>query len=381
MDSQKRLVLMAEENPDGTLASPLQAVMTQTGSSIKPAGDVLERNIDRPTISPEAHVVGAKEFDIQLPIELKGGGVQGGLQRPELHAGLLACGLVVSAGAMIVVAGNTGTWQPGETVTNTTENNAVGVLVHVARRPGNVTQIWVKDLQNLPSDGDTLIGDGSGASATVDAAPADAWCYGVTSDRSQQRTAQIQMHRDGVRYIARRCRGSLSFDWQAGKFSAVTLQLKSLYERPSDQTLPNAAFSELLPPVAGNAGLVVGDYPEGAGTVEKLSFQLGNDVQPVPDMNSPDGRNSFRIVRRSPTGSVDPDVTELAQFDPFEDWEKGELQTIYASLGSEPGNTISVLIGGCQYTGITDRERAGLDVYDLSFRATGNDDEFYLFFH
>jgi hypothetical protein len=72
----------------------------------------------------------------------------------------------------------------------------------------------------------------------------------------------------------------------------------------------------------------------------------------------------------------------LADFNPFTLWENGAKAAIHATLGSVVGEMVSVVIPAAQFTGIKDKERAGDDVYDLRYSATGsNDDEFYLFFH
>lgn len=380
MDTNRRVVLIGLENPDGSLNGALQVIDVLQGMSVQPAGDVKERNLLRSTLSDAGAAIGAKNWDITLPVELKGGGIDGGIvQQPEMHAALLACGMVLEAAKMITVNTLVGTFTRGEVISNTTTPEAVGTLAHVVANGGGSHTLWVRDLDNAPAVADALEGDDSGATATVTAV-ADALCYRMATDRALYNPCQIHTHMDGIRRIGKRCLGTFKFDWVAGEYCTLQFTMKAKYETPTDQALPAAVYSDLVPPIGQSAGLTIAGY--GDGTIERLGFDIGNDIAPVPDLNSADGRHSFRIRDRKPTGGVDPEVLALADFNPFALWENGTKAAIHATLGTVAGERISIVITAAQFTSIGDKERAGNDAYDLSFRATGsNDDELYLFFH
>jgi len=382
-NSKRRLVLLGLEQPNGDVDGQLQALEVQSAFAIKPEGDVKNRDVVRPTMSQSGSVIGAKNWDITLPLELKGGGLEEGtgtLQNPPLHPALLACGMVQEAGVLLPVTGVTGNFVPGTTLTNTTTSDTVGTVLHFI--PGDVAgegTLWVRDVQNLPAVDDALAAD---ATTAVAGAHTNAKVYRLESDRALHRTAVLHAHMVGQRRIATRVRGSMSFDWTAGEFCTVQFALKGLYTSPDNIAIPGAQFDDRLPPIGESAGLRIGSYPTALGTIEKLGFDLSADLQPVPDINSPNGRHSYRIAGRSPTGSIDPESVSLGDFNPFTHWESGEKAVISATLGSAAGEQVSVLITAARFTGISDKERAGSDAYDLAFEATGtNDDEFYLVFH
>ena len=335
----------------------------------------------RDTLSDPGVVIGAKNYDITLPVELKGAGMDGTtVKAPEMHAAFLACGMVLDAAVMLTVNSVSGTFTAGETLTNSTAANAVGTVAHVVDNGNGTQTLWVYGVQNDPAVGNALNGDTSGATATITVVD-DALCYRLTSDRSQHPTCQVHTYLDAKRRIGRRARASLQFDWQAGEFATVQFTLKALYETPTDESLPGANYSDVLPPIGESAGLTIAGYPDGA-TIEKLGFQLGNEIVAVPDINSEHGRHSFRIKARKPTGSVDPEAIPLGDFNPFSLWENGTKSAIHATLGKAAGERVSVVVPASQFTGVKDKERAGLDAYDLAYRATGTkDDEFFLFFH
>lgn len=381
MDSNKRAILLGLENPDGSLNGALQYIETTAGLSVSPNGDVKERNIVRSSLSDVGAVIGAKNYDITLPVELKGAGIDGGVvQTPEISPALLACGMVLDAAAMLTVSAASGDFVEGETLTNTTATNPIGTLAHVVSNSGNTKTLWVYDLKNKPAATDAIVGEISAKTATIDSVD-DAICYRLTSDRSDHVTCQVHTYLDNTRRIARKGRATFQFDWMSGEYAKAQFTIKALYETPADENLPDAQYNDFLPPIGEDAGLTIAGYPT-KGTLEKFSFQLGNELVPVPDINSPNGRHSFRIKARKPTGGIDPEAVKLSEFNPFTQWESGAKSAIHATLGKTAGERVSVVVPYAQFTGIKDKERAGLDAYDLNYRATGKDDnEFFMFFH
>lgn len=383
--SERRLILLGLENPDGTVDGDMHIMETLSGFSMKPAGETKQREVVRRSMSQAGSVIGAKNWEITLPLELKGGGLDGGgaLLPPPLHPALMACGMVAEAGAMIHVTGLTGSLKLHDLLSNSTLSNDVGSIVVFV--PGEVAGdgvVWLRDLQVAPVAGDVLT-TASGASCTVGVGTVeDAIVYRLSSLKEEHRTAVIHAHYDSQRRIAARTRGSFQFDWVAGNFCKVSFNLKGVYESPKNVPLPEAEYSDIEPPIAETAGLTLGDYPTDLGTIEKLGFNLGAEIVPVPDINSRDGRHSYRIRKRKCTGSIDPESVALDKFNPFQLWESGDKASLHATLGNEPGEYISIALPATRVTGISDKDRAGSDAYDLPFEATGkNDDEFYLVFH
>lgn len=380
-NSKRRLVVVGLENPDGTPNGSMNILETLMGFSIKPGAETLKRDIARGSLSKAGSVIGAKQWDVTLPLEMKGGGIDTlVVQQPPMHPLLLAAGLSLDAGKVITVSALSGTPEFKKTVDNTTAANTVGTMAHfVAGEVANTGTLYVFGLQDVPSVADAL--DIDGVTATVDSVD-DALVYLPESDRSQHHMATIHGHYDGQRRVTQHAAADLSFSWEAGKYCTVNFTLKGTYATPSNETVPTGEFNDLVPPIVQSAGLTLGDYPTDTGTIEKLDFSLNSEISPVADINSADGRHSFRITDRAPTGGIDPESVTLGTFNPFSDWESGSKAAIFGTLGTVAGERVSLVIPKAQYTSIGDKERAGSDAYDLGFELTGDvDDEFYLFFH
>lgn len=375
--SNRRLVLIGLEDDTGTVTGPMQVIETLSGFAMKAVGDTITRDIVRPSLSKTGSMVGAKNWDITLPMELKGGGAEAGVvQPPELHSVLLACGLVLEAAKVIRVSGLTAGFAFQDTIGNTTAANTTGQLIHAVMDTESALFVII---ENEPAVGDELtLGTATATVVSVD----DALVYRPTSKRTEFKKVTLHAHFDGQRRISTRAVADIGFDWSSGKSVTANFTLKGNYARPEDQPMPDATFSDLFPPIVESAGMTLDDYPTQKGTIEKLSFSLGNEIVAVPDVNSPSGRNSYRISDRKPTGSIDPTSVALNEFNPFEYWEDGNKAAIFATLGDTAGEQVSIVLPASQFTAVSDKERNGDDVYELPFDVTGrSDNEFYLFFH
>lgn len=380
-NARRRLVVIGLELADGSIDGSMQVIETLKGFTMKPMGETLSRDIARASLSKAGSVIGAKNWDITLPLELIGGGLNTGVvQSPPMHPVLLACGMVVEAGKVLTVSSLSAVPDFKVSVENTTATNTMGTMIHhIAGVNAGEATLFISDVQNVPNVADAL--DMDGVTATV-VTIEDALVYRPSSDRTEHRNVTLHAHFDGQRRIATRAVADLSFDWEAGKYCTANFTLKGNYASPTNIAVPAADYADRVPAIVESAGLTIDDYPTDIGTIEKLGFALGTDIVAVPDVNSADGRHSFRIADRKPTGSVDPETTDLADFNPFTAWESGAKATIFATLGTVPGERVSICLPATQFTSISDKERAGSDAYDLPFDITGEqDDEFFLFFH
>lgn len=388
-NTRRRLVLLGLEDAQGELTTTLAALPVQTGFTMAPEGESQARDIVRPSMSKAGASIGAKNWNISLPLELTGGGLDATsneLNNPPIHPCLLASGMVQEQGVVLPITGITGHFKTGALVTNATAQDTLGTVLRFI--PGaNATQgtLWLRAVEALPAEDDELLVEDEQGEEVALATAGQAQkslIYRFESDRSQHLTAQVHAHFDGQRRIATRCAANFSFDWKAGEFTTVQFTLNGVYQSPSDQPLPDATLIDIEPPIGQNAGLTLGDYPAAQGTIETLTFDAGIDIQPIPDINSPNGRKLYRIADRAAKGSLDPEVTPLAKFNPWQLWENGNKAAIAATLGNQPGYKISLVIPAPRITGLADEERAGSDVQKLDFEATGsNDDEFYFMFH
>ena len=352
-------------------------LLTKTGAEIKIGGDTVQRETLRDTLSPRGHVIGTKQQEITLPLELRGAGDAGGgaLNIPELDSLLKACSMARETGVVLVLSGVSGTFAIGEQVTNDTQAEVVGTVADIVG-----TTLFVRDLQNLPTDTDSISGDTSSASATVNS-QSNAYIYRPDSPSiANMGSATIHYYLDGLRHIVRGSRGTFSIDMSVGQIPGINFTFTGTYSDPTDTPNATPTYLELVPKPVTNAALKIGSLDMSLVAVSALSFDLGNDVQPRDDIQAPDGRLGYVVQGRDPTGSIDPEVTTMVNFNPFTDWKNGTLVPIGAGIGDAFGNRVRVVMPAVQYTELPYGERNGIFVYNLGYRATGSDDEMLLIY-
>jgi len=108
--TKQKILLAKEESTYGTDASPTVADNAIEARNIRfnYAGDILERNLEKESLSPDAPVLGKRFCDISFEVELKGSGSKG--TAPAIGDLLEACGF-----AETVSAGSSVTYDPAST--------------------------------------------------------------------------------------------------------------------------------------------------------------------------------------------------------------------------------------------------------------------------
>jgi hypothetical protein len=107
--ANKKILMVKREAVDGTDSVPTISANALEATNIKfsYAGDSLERNPVRATLSGVAPILGQRWVDISFTLEVKGGGTKGTASR--LGDALVACGL-----AEVASAGSSVTYQPSD---------------------------------------------------------------------------------------------------------------------------------------------------------------------------------------------------------------------------------------------------------------------------
>lgn len=352
-------------------------LLTKTGSEVKVGGETITRETLRNTLSPRGHVVGSKQTELTLPLEFRGAGDAGAgaLNTPEIDVLLKACSMARETGLVIIMSGVAGSFEIGETVTNDTQANAVGTVADI-----DGTTLFIRALTNAPTDTDAISGDTSGATATVVSSSA-AYVYRPDSpDLENMGSVTIHYYVDGIRHVTKAARGSFSIDMTVGQIPSINFSISGTYGQPTDATNPSPSYLSLVPSPVVGASLKIGSLDMTLVTVNALTFDIANDVQPRDDIQAPDGRVGYVVTGRDPKGSIDPEVSSIANFDPYSDWSGGALVPISAGIGDTFGNRVRVVMPATQYTELPYGERNGIATYALGYRATGTDDEMMIIY-
>ena len=101
---KRSLVLAKVEATEGVdpIPTPGANAILVSNPLVKVIPDLLKREFDSPSLSPQAHVIGLKEVEVTFGTELKGSGTAnagGAGDIPEIDPLLQACGFAVTLNA------------------------------------------------------------------------------------------------------------------------------------------------------------------------------------------------------------------------------------------------------------------------------------------
>lgn len=355
--------------PDGT-----NAILCNSGVTITPQADVLERDVLRDTLSPTGSVIGAKTLDFEFTAELKGGGLNGAVLRaPEYDALLQSCGMArQDITELKLSAMPTGVAVGGEVTDDT--SGAHGVVAYIIDNVVGLTGVAGGEF----ASGDKI----NTAAATIASAPTACIGYAPLSDPEKTKSCTVLFYRDGIQHKGLMCRGSFELTAPSGKYGTLKFTMHALWTDPVDQAPPVQQILDIVPPTVVAAGLTIGAYsPVG---VSSLSLNLGAEVVKRTDLNAAEGVSGLVIKSRKPTGSVDPEVDALAQFNPWQAWRAAATASIHARIGQTTGNSVEVYVPKAQYSEIKYADRDNIAIYNLAFTCTidtaAGDDEFRLLY-
>ena len=360
---------------DPTPTPAANGILINKGAEISPNADKEARNIIRTTYSPAGSMIGAKFQDLSLQVECRGGGLDAdGITPlpPDYDCLLRCCGMRRRDAVRLTLAGG-GAWQAGETIVGGT-SHAEGIIEYVERE----TILVVIVTTGVFAAAEAITGSSSAATGNVTAVAKALLYQPITAAPSVQESVAAYFWRDAILHKLVGALGTWSLDAQVGKVVNFDFKLSGLWVDPVDAALPAPTLTELVGVQAMGMGVKIGDYVP-VCTALKLDF--GAKVEKRNDINAVEGLIGMLITGREPSGSLDPEVDKLANYNPWTLWKAGTRSRINGYLGSTPGNRLAFHVGAAQRSDLKYASRVGLANYAEGFtpcQVRTGDDELYL---
>jgi hypothetical protein len=157
--------------------------------------------------------------------------------------------------------------------------------------------------------------------------------------------------------------GMLGFEFTGADFSVVDAAM-----------LSGVSYDNTEPERFLEANFAVDGY---SAVIEKLELDIANTLQLRSDVNQPSGYISALITGRRPVGSLDPELTLVADYDWYAKWRSGAEGSLSTTLGATAGNIITITAPKCRYTKLGLGERTKSRILDADFELNRNagDDE------
>lgn len=180
-------------------------------------------------------------------------------------------------------------------------------------------------------------------------------------------SSTIELYKDGKKHVMTGAVGTFKINLENGKYGEIEFTFKGDYAAPTDASNPTPTFNTLLPPVVQALGLVVsGSTPE---PVYKFDFDMGNEINPIDDVNAADATLGFAITSRKPVGSFDPLVG--TSFDAFANLTNATEMSASFTLGSTDGNKVKIQFDSVQLSDVSYADSNGFLKYELPLKING----------
>lgn len=110
----------------------------------------------------------------------------------------------------------------------------------------------------------------------------------------------------------------------------------------------------------------------------EITIDLGQNLVLGDDGGDLYGYDGAVSTIRRPTGTMNPDMTELASYDAFTDWDTLVEKPMWLSWGTISGNRVSVLMPALQNMGPNPTDVDGRAAEEIPVKLNGIDDEIHI---
>ena len=205
--------------------------------------------------------------------------------------------------------------------------------------------------------------------------------YAPISDAQESATLYVYSGNQ-VKHIVTGAYCNLQFEFVAGQYPIMTVDIRGKYIEPSDAAVSNTTYATDIPVQSESLSLAFGAV---TGTVVRtFTLNMNNEIIERPDLNSTEGLKGLRISGRRPTISFRVEKELVSTWNIYNALDIGTTYSTTFTHGSSAGQKILVTIPKLVITNITEADDAGIAVLDVEGLCAANsgtgDDEFTLKF-
>jgi len=181
--------------------------------------------------------------------------------------------------------------------------------------------------------------------------------YTPESVAADQKTCTIYLYEDGMLKVLSGCAGTFTLDGEAGQVGVINFDMSGVWTDVTYDGLPQTSPNATLAPRFVSAAMAIDvTYSPFVG---RFSLNMGNNVSPREDVNSPGGVLHYVVADRSPVISLDMEAAVSPAHDPFALWLAGTPAAFTCRFGAETGNAVAINAPAIQYREIAEGDRGG----------------------
>lgn len=204
--------------------------------------------------------------------------------------------------------------------------------------------------------------------------------YQVDSDDADSATLTMAVMIDGKKYQMYGARGNAVLTAVANEFAWWDFTFTGIWDDDTDTAMFTGVTYESTTPPQFRASSTTFNFGTSwsSSVYSTLRLDLGNVVSLRSNANSTSGIAYAQITDRDPNGTIDIDTPLVAAQDIYGHMAGATTGSLALQIGSAAGNQVALSAPALQIIDITETEREGIAVADVSFHlrtgASGDDE-------
>ena len=190
----------------------------------------------------------------------------------------------------------------------------------------------------------------------------------------------LYFYRDGKRFTATGCRGTVSFTFETGSSGKAAFTFTGHVTTETDTAMVTPSYDGSVPPALIGVPFSIGGY---SAVINSLSADIGNAISTPPDISAVDGYSEVFLTGRDVAGSFDPEDTLVATNDWLGDFTAGNTMALTTgAIGAVAGNIYQIDMPVVYFRDVGPGDRDNVRTLEIPFGSTDNtgDDDFSLAF-
>lgn len=360
---QRRQVALKAESTPGTPVSLAQAdaLVQPFDLSVVDEPQIFKRNPHQIHLDQEKALIGPRTRRINFGFELKGSGAVA--TAPKWGLPMEIGGFTPKALSILSIGAVTGgPFLHGETITGGTSSATARVVYNTAN---GTTTMYIVDISGTFAAGsETITGGTSGATATeTGGVTANAgWSYWPIS--TGFKAATVASYEDGFVKSARGVRANHTLQGNLGQPLMCRAECMGAGHDSTDTALFAAPdFDNTEPEPFQVTNLVLGSFNP---RFTQLEINMNNTLAMRRDAGTAvEGLIACLITDRDPSGTLDCEAELAATKNFYGELFGTTLQYMALTVGSTPGNIVSIIAPKTQIQNVSDGSRDGIALMSL----------------
>ncbi|UUV43782.1 tail tube protein [Rhodobacter phage RcKickapoo] len=199
------------------------------------------------------------------------------------------------------------------------------------------------------------------------------YTYFPLSAQKNAKMLTLYVYLDGQLHIVQDCKGTVTFDGEAGGLGSAKFEFTGTYASPVEEPMPEDAELE---PTSAPQIEVAEQSIEGKSDFCSQSFTitLANTMNPKDCMNAVKGFKGMSTTGRKPTAKLNPEASYEAYTGMWKAFSTAVQFPLHLRVGTVLGNTVRFYADRANYTNLSYGDRNGTRTLEAEFSLNGVSD-------